>query len=336
MSNNKSTVLLNGIVKKTNFRYPAGFAGHWAANANGNNGLGPKINELIYRFYTSGRRVYRLPGLSSPITDMNPQTTELLCRRSIIYVKQFLLENPQKRGMSFTLLDGTPWSDIVPNELFGMDVIAISVFWNGDIPIIACILGPRKMIKTPSTWASSVIDASLNVVVFECNPDEDDFETVRKMRNAIFSSTNFQLLKNYGTAIVRAVEETIDQENEYPIAAANYLDDVVWYVERPHRHHHILQSKEFQDAIAGRSHDLIVQGFLTNHGNFVTRYRAMLMAIDNRMIVDTPEMSVGIAANGDKMFQPIEARMGGIIRQNDETGKGFRVCVVPLFSEDLF
>ena len=341
MSNNNSTVLLSGIVKKTNFRYPAQFSGHWAANANGSNGLGPKVNELIYRFYTSCKRVFRVAGLSSPVQDMNPQTTEILCRRAFIFVKQFLLENPQKQGLPFTLLDGTPYDALVPNEQFGMDVLAISVFWNGDRAVIANVIGARKMLKTKSTWASVQVDASMQCVVFEWDQNVDEFETVRLMRNSIFSSTNFQLLKNYGTAIVRAVEETINQENEYPIAAANYLDGVVWYVERPHRHHHILQSQEYQDMLKNSGYpadkaDGVVQGFLTNHGNFVTRYRAMLMAVENSMIVNTPEMSVGIAANGDKMFQPIEARMGGIIRPNDQTGKGFRVCVVPLFSEDLF
>jgi hypothetical protein len=176
----------------------------------------------------------------------------------------------------------------------------------------------------------------MQVTVFELSPNDNEVSLLHKLRNAIFSSTNFNMLRDYGSAIVRAVEATNTIDNEYPIAAANYLDGVVWYVDRPHRHHHILQSQEFQEAVAGRSHDGIIQGFLTNHGNFVTRYRAMLMALDNRMIVDTPEMAVNLGRHEQKAFHPEEEKMGGILRDQDAGWGGFRVAVVPLFSEDLF
>lgn len=330
MSNNNSG-LLNGIVRKTNHRYPAGVAGHWAISGAG---LGPKVNELVGRFVTSCKYVYRAGGLSRPLFDLNPQTTEALCHRALAYVNQFMGEHPTLEGRDFVIMDGTAWDAVVPSDLFGYDVIYIAVFWRSKTPVVAIVTGPRKWLKT-TTMASLVVEASLQVTIINYDPLDSHAATTQKLRNSIFGSTNFNQLKNFGTPIVRAVEDTIDQGNEYPIAAANWLDGVIWYVERPHRHHHILQSVEYQEASKG-NHDREVQGFLTNHGNFVTRYRAMLMAVENKMIVDTPEMQVMLTRSSSKMFHPMETQMGGIIRERDKEEKGFLISVTPLFSEDLF
>lgn len=335
MSKTNSSELITGLVKKTNFRFPAGYAGHWAANQSGSMGMGPKINELIYRFATNAKHVYRCEGLSRPIYEINPQVTEQLCMRALAYVNQFMGENPKKQGRDLVLMDGTAWANVTPSETFGFDVMWICVFWKMDIPTVAIVTGPRKWMKAQTQW-SLTVESSFQVTILKYDPRESEYDVTQKLRNAIFSSTNFRQLKDYGTPIVQAVEATIDQQNEYPIAAANYLDGVVWYVDRPHRHHHILQSKEFQDAMVGRNHDNVIQGFLTNHGNFVTRYRAMLMAIDNKMIVDTPEMSVQLTRHEQKAFRHEEAQMGGVLRETDAGWGGFRVAVCPLFSEDLF
>lgn len=341
MSQNNSEKLLSGIVKKTNFRCPAVKAGHWATNQSGGMGLGPKVNELIYRFIHSSKHVYRLGGLTRPVYEVTPQTTEMLCTRAILVAEEFMRHNEIKKGRDFVLMDGTPWDQIVGSELFGYDILYICVFWKQDKPIIAVVTGPRKWLKTASAFAALDVESSMQVTIVEYDENDEDHVRLNKLRNAIFSQTNFKLLKDFGTPIVKAVEATTDPENEYPIAAANYVDDVVWYVDRPHRHHHILQSTEYQDMLSRsgyrRDHaDGVVQGFLTNHGNFVTRYRAMLMAIDNSMIVDTPQMSVMLTRAKAKQFSPIEANMGGILHERDQHENGFMISVTPLFSEDLF
>lgn len=335
MSQNNSEKLLSGLVKKTNFRYPAQFSGHWGANPSGAIGLGPKINDLLYRFVKGCKHVYRLGGLTQPVYEVSPQTTESLCMRAILVAEQFMRQNPEKKGRDFVLMDGTPWSDVVNSELYGYDILYICVFWKQDKPVIAIITGPRKWQKTEGTMCSHIVEQSMQFTIIQYDEDEEDIAQLYRLRNAIFSQTNFRLLKDFGTAIIQAVEATIDRENEYPVAAANWVDGVVWYVDRPHRHHHILQSREYQEAYAGQQRNE-VQGFLTNHGNFVTRYRAMLMAVDNKMIVDTPTMSVMLTRCESKLFHQEDPKMGGIWRERDMDERGYLISVTPLFSEDLF
>lgn len=337
MSNNNSKVeLIDGLVKKANFQYPAVTAGHWAVNRPGVNGLGPKMHELVGRFISATRHVYRLAGLSEPVYDLTPRTTEDLCCRALLFLEQFMQENPRKKGMDFVLMDGSPWNSVNGSSIFGYDVIYVCVFWKAEEPVVAIVTGPRKWVKT-TTLYSKVVDSSLNVTFLHYVPKESYESIVRKLRASIYNSTNFYQLSHFGTAIVRAVEDTISQDNEYPIAAANYLDGVIWYVDRPYRHHHIFHSKEYQEVAKVRTEgQREVQGFLTNHGNFVTRYRAMLMAVENAMIVDTPAMAVGITASSYKTYHPVEKHMGGILRERDVDEEGYRICVTPLFSEDLF
>lgn len=337
MSNsNSDPQLISGLVKKANFQYPASVAGHWAVNRAGVNGLGPKINELVGRFANAGKHVYRLNGLSQPVFNLTPMLTEALCRRALTLVRQFMHENPNKQGRDFVLMDGTPWADIEPSTIFGYDIIYICVFWKSETPTVAIVTGPRRWVKTKTVY-SVAVDSSFQLTFINFDP-KDEYEVIgQKLKMSIFNSTNFYQLSNYGTPIVRAVEETIEQTNEYPIAAANYLDGVVWYVDRPYRHHHIFHSKEYQEIakvpVEGQRE---VQGFLTNHGNFVTRYRAMLMAVENGMIIDTPSMEVGITLSSYKSYHPMEKYMGGILRERDDNEDGYRICVTPLFSEDLF
>lgn len=335
MSQNNSEKLLSGLVKKTNFHFPAKYAGHWGANPQGTVGLGPKVHELVYRFAKTCKYVYRLGGLTQPIYEMNPQTTEALCMRALMVVEQFIQQNPEKKGRDITLMDGTPWTDITNSEVFGYDIIYICLFWKLDKPIVAILTAPRKWQKTAGTMCSHVVEETMQTTIVEYDENDEDVTRLYKVRNAIFSQTNFKLLRDFGTPIVRAVEATTDHENEYPIAAANCVDGVVWYVDRPHRHHHILQSKEYWEIHQGRQENE-VQGFLTNHGNFVTRYRAMLMAVDNKMIVDTPQMSVMLTGYKAKRFHEIDDQAGGILRDRDHARLGYLVSVTPLFSEDLF
>lgn len=67
----------------------------------------------------------------------------------------------------------------------------------------------------------------------------------------------------------RTIDEAI-------VAAAVMLDDEVWQLPRPARHHHILWALD--QVLPGRAIEAHVQGFMTNTGRFVEREEAARIA----------------------------------------------------------
>lgn len=80
----------------------------------------------------------------------------------------------------------------------------------------------------------------------------------------------------------RSVDETI-------IAAAVMLDDEVWQLPSPARHHHILWA--IDQVLPGRAIEAHEQGFITNTGRYVGRTDARRIAImAGQTDTDKPEL----------------------------------------------
>jgi hypothetical protein len=135
------------------------------------------------------------------------------------------------------------------------------------------------------------------------------------------------------------------EENEWPVAAATYLNNKLFVVDRPNRHHDIAQSTEYHAHLDISGDEECVQGFVTNHGNFVNRYRAAHMAFRFRCFTDPTTYSVkakpiAVLLTEDTETRPMHVyRHRGIVQEDDiivNHPVSFYVCDFALFSEDLF
>ena len=318
-----------GLVKTTPFLFPANKR---SAEFN------PSIIRALEEFHFNTPRVFRAEGLSNPIANVTTVSTEDMCRRALATVLKLLEERPaiQAHQAALTIVDGTGFPDSVATD-WGADICYVNVFWNGSKnPVIAVVMGRRKRVRTYTHYHLED-KTHRHAVVFEYDMRSNGYGSIAKMRKEIINSTNFHQLQEYGTVIRKALAETTHENQEYPVAAAVYHNDVVWYMDRPNRHPHIVHSKEFHDA-KGESHGAdVVQGFLTNHGNFVTRYRAMYMAMKWRTVASDLPMQAVVTGSAMKEYKPIEKGMGGILQPEDlEIGNGYRIIMTPLFSEDLW
>jgi hypothetical protein len=295
--------------------------------------LNPYIDHSLVEFNENCAVTFRIAGLSAPIELPSLDAPEGLCKKALATVLYVLRKHPELHCLPFTIFDGTTWEKAVATRTFGLDIQFINVFWRNEKPVLGVRLAERKVVKNSKHYhLNNTIAFS---IIFEYDPDLSEDQNLLNMRKAVEHPNSGAAFSEYGECIAAALADTCRPELEYPVAAASYLDDVIWYVDRPGRHHHVVHSKEYMDVKQGRHNDE-VQGFLTNHGNFVTRYRGMLMAVTNGMIIDTPAIEVGLKGCEEKMYRDIERHMGGILREEDRMAAGYRVADVALFSEDLW
>ncbi|HEX9135949.1 MAG TPA: hypothetical protein VF905_03255 [Nitrospirota bacterium] len=299
--------------------------------------LNPRIEVSLIEFNENTSTVFRVAGLSAPIEIPDMDAPEALCKKALAASVFVLRNHPELHKVPFTIIDGTTWDKVVPTRTFGLDIQFINIFWQGEKPVIAVQLAERKLVKTAGK--SFHLNSGIGFpIIFQYDPDRSEDENLLHMRRAVGRPGSGAAFYEYGQCIVDALVQTCRPELEYPVAAASYLNDVIWYVDRPGRHHHVIHSQEYLAEKKDRSADDAneVQGFLTNHGNFVGRYRGMLLAVRNNMIIDTPPFLVGLKSCEEKMYREIEQHMGGIIREEDRQAGGYRVADVALFSEDMW
>lgn len=142
------------------------------------------------------------------------------------------------------------------------------------------------------------------------------------------------------------VEIACRQENEYPVAAATWIADKVFFVPRPYRHHDVVQSQEYHEYKAKNLDAMSIQGFITNHRNFVSRKRAMEMAVRCKSFLDP--MSLVVSNQMEMAYSEIEKqnppdklaelalRFMGIHQEADTGRDGYVMRDVALFSEDMW
>lgn len=324
-----------GIVKTMPFQFPAKKRPEF---------LQPVVQKSLDEFNRNSMHLVRVPRLSSPVEYTAPHVTEMLCRKAFEIAQNVIIHRPQMVNIPFTIIDGTPWGDSVPSKKPGLDIVYINVFWQDCSPVIAVCIGSRRIVKNSKVFRTEE-EKNRYSIIFEWVMHETEEESSARMLKAITNSTNYHLLKSFGTCIAKAISKTCDIGTEYPVAAAVYLDDVIWYADRPYRHPHIVHAVEYLKAKnIGKPRDpndptaREVQGFITNHGNFVTRYRAMYQALKYRMILDAEELTLKIGPSSVKQrFEnEIETKMGGILKPEDSLKDGYQIAMTGLFTEDVW
>lgn len=325
-----------GIVKSMPFKYPATKRVEF---------LQPNFQKSLDEFNRNTMHLVRVSRLSSPVEYSAPHVTEMLCRKALQIAQEVIIHRPQMYGFPFTIIDGTTWGDSVPSKKSGWDIVYINVFWQDCSPVIAVCIGSRKIVKNSKVFRVEENEQNRYTIMFPWVMHEPEEAVIANMHRAITNSTNYHLLKNFGTCVAKAISGTCDINVEYPVAAATYLDDVIWYADRPYRHPHIVHAVEYLKAKnIGKPRDQEdpkareVQGFLTNHGNFITRYRAMYQALKYHLILDAEELTLKIGPSSMKQGQDgeIESKMGGILRPADSLKEGYQIAMTGLFTEDVW
>lgn len=320
--------LIEGLVKKVPFSYDP---------KKRQSMLNPVVGYSLDEFSENTARVVRVPNLSSPLEYYGSDKKEQLCFKAHRHVAAVLLRSPDLMNVPFTIIDGTAWDMAVSSTKYSPDISYINVFWQNDKPIVAVALGMRMIMKTHTLYHLEKIRRIYVMFRFDIHLSMDGIYS--HVRKAIEDSTrNSFLFSEYGAAIASGLTSTANVHLEYPVAAATYMNDEIWYANRPARHHHIVQSKEYHDAkekhVPEGKEEL--QGFLTNHGNFITRYRASYMAAANSMIIDSAGMNMPLVDSQERQPREIMKHMGGLLQRNDLGRKDYRVGAFPLFSEDLW
>lgn len=296
--------------------------------------LSPVITHSLTDFSENTDKVVRIENLCTEQPMMTQKLAHLwLVRYAFEIIRKVLITRRNLRGEAFTVIDGTSWADSVGTRGMVGCILFVNVFWDEGRPIIAVVLGRQKTIKTEKVYR--IQEKERTAVIFEYDPMLHDEDMDKRIVEAVESNSSAVHFGQFGKAIAKGLTTTARPDNEYPVAAATLYDDVIWYVDRPHRHFHIVHSEEFLQATQKHAPPG-VQGFLTNHGNFVSRYRGMYQAYKNNMLIDSEGVALQMSASEVIKKYDIENKLGGIIQADDNTGFGYRVSMTAVFSEDLW
>lgn len=309
--------------------------------------LGQTIRESLTEFNQNTAYIVRVENMSQPVVGPHYGTKEELCLKAVRIAAKTISSRYELLGVPFTIVDGTPWDKVTASQ-WGLDIVFINVFWDLGQPVIAVMLGKRKRIKCSKVyhmednasqfplifpiatwWTEEMLTESVKANVEKFNQNQ-------KGRGAIYPEEMFYF--QHLDVIWSSLKHTVVERVEYPIAAATYLNGVVWYVDRPYRHFHIVHSMEYLEAKEKIEPEkqLMIQGFLTNHGNFVTRRRAMHMAATKGIVINSGGIVLIMTRSDLKKRHDVEAQMGGLLFMSDLTNDGYPVAETPLYSEDLW
>lgn len=277
--------------------------------------------------------VLRLTKLSSPVNDSPDKKVSILLYQLIrarAFVQAALHDKELMVGIPFTILDGTSWEDATHRPQWSYDIISINILWDNDLPIVSVLTGLRRVIKNHALHMLTS-DHSCVVNMFEYHASDSPEQAVARLEEA----TSLWHRSRHETLYDHALGDCYSEDIEYPVAAAIFHDDVVWYAPRPYRHHHVLQTLEYFDATSGskvKAH----QGFLTNHGNFVNRYRGMYRAVLMGQLTHGNTTFMDQIRMADKKFHVDDPKLSGIVHLEDRDPNGYLMLSTPLFSEDLW
>jgi hypothetical protein len=296
--------------------------------------LSPVITHSLTDFSENTDKVVRVSNLCAEQPMMTQKLAHLfLVRYAFEIIRRILITRRNLRGEAFTIIDGTTWADSMDSRGMVGCILFANVYWDEGMPIIAVVLGRQKTLKTDKVYR--IQEKERTAVIFEYDPMLLDEEMDKRLIEAVETSSSGAQFGKFGKVIAKGLTTTARADNEYPVAAATLYDDVIWYVDRPYRHFHISHSEEFLQALLKHAPPAI-QGFLTNHGNFVSRYRGMYQAYKNNMLIDSEGVALQMSASEVIKRYDIEGKLGGIIQADDNTGFGYRVSMTAVFSEDLW
>lgn len=301
---------------------------------------GLTLQQMLEDYTMNAPIVFPIAKLSNPIDPTEKDVYRRLSIRAIEAVKTHVYTNRQLIGVDFVLIDGTAWADIPDKPKWGKDIISVVVTWKtgygGYYAVVGVTVGTRRFMKGHARYHQEATHAKWNALfIFDI---DSPIRTEQTVEEHLMKKNDHALFLEGGPLLLESVNKTKDIQVEYPVAAANYLEGEVWYVPRPCRHHHVIHSVEFQEARDKHGRDKkVIGGFLTNHGNFMTRYRAMYKALCVRAVAKYIDgQKVTLTTSTNREFATVERGMGGILLPEDLTGTGYRISNTPLFSEDLW
>lgn len=283
-------------------------------------------------------QVHRVEGLFLPVkaeTNLTVEEKHLIHAWS--FVKGVLSHNPHVKH-SFTIIDGTDWETSKQSEEFELAIEFINVFYsNGSWTIVVCLDEMKRMKKATHYFLNNQFHKK-KIFLLEFHDNYPPRLVIDKIAQSIkFTSNQGAPYLFYSNRIFPSVNAVSDPNIEYPVSAAFMMDDVIWYVPRPGRHHHILHSYEYGVFKETAKDKTLHHGFLTNHGNYVSRKRAMFMAARNSQIKGMGTFKMEYVSLSETPHTDADHRFGGIINpQHDCPIKMYSVCEVGLFSEDVW
>lgn len=295
-------------------------------------------DELIIEYANKSVAVTRMDGLFKPMFESDGLTEyEKLLIHAMAFVAGMLTANPGL-NQSVTIIDGTNWEDSVQSEKFELAVeFVVLIYSKGKYTAIVSLDQMKRMKKATHYFLrNKFFKRKLFLIEF------DPTATTRQILKNISASIQHTVERGapylfYTNLIKNELCKIYDTDNEYPVNAAFLVDDVIWSVPRPGRHHHILHSYEygvFQDNAKNKKS---YPGFLTNHGNFVSRKRAMFLAMRNHQIKGMGSFKMDYVTLAEVPHEIPEQRQGGLFNPKyDPHNQFYSICEVGLFSEDVW
>lgn len=284
-------------------------------------------------FHKNTSRVVRFDKLADSILTASTRINERFLTMTVFdRVCDAVKKGTIKKGIDCTIMDGTSWVDAVATDKPKFGILYANVHWEDDQILMVVMLGYQRTYKTGKLFR--IQDGAATPVFVRFKPDESSVLVSARVTDYLNRRQYDPVSYQDSSLVMYSLAGCCNPMMEYPVAAAALLDGVVWFAERPYRHHHIVHSPEYLTAkkmIPKRlkPEEREVQGFLTNHGNFVHRKRAMHMAASQAMLVS----SEGCIVSQGRMRN---FEHGGIIQEADAHRDGMLVVNIDLFSEDIW
>ena len=284
-------------------------------------------------FHKNTSRVVRFDKLADSILTTSNRINERYLTLMVVgKIRDAIKKGTMTKGVDCTIVDGTSWYDAKATDKPKFGIRYANVHWEDDHILLVVMLGYQQTHKTSKLFYMPDGAATPVIVRFKLS------ETTVEVSNRV---TDYLNRRNYdpvsyqdSSLVMYALAGCFNPMVEYPVAAATLLDGTVWFADRPYRHHHVIHSPEYLSAkklIPQRykPEEREVQGFLTNHGNFVHRKRAMYMAARCGMVLNSDGCVIAQARMKNTLH-------GGVIQEYDIHYDGMMIVTIDLFSEDLW
>lgn len=291
------------------------------------------VMELMDQYHDVAKGIHRITGMGQ----LKANYSEMISQLRVILVKlRMYINNPNVTTKTGTIVDGTFYDNIEPNKKC-LGIEYINHLWVDDKAYACIVIGHLEWHITPSLYWKRTSDVRSMVVV----PLEDlSFESIAACFTKDMISTDNYAVNAFKlhSRLFEMVQGIASKNEEYPVAAAIYNNGTVFEMQRPYRHHHVIQTKEYSDHNKAQAEGkVVIQGFVTNFGHFIGRRRALFLAAKKQMILTDMKMSM-ISTDAEQFFRypEIESKMSGKFNGADALEKTYAVADTGLFSEDLW
>lgn len=298
------------------------------------------VLELMDQFHDISKNFYRIDGMAQLPGGSGGLSRCIERILTVLKAVRKCANHYAVAGRNYTFTDCTDFQQLdTKKPYYGIEYV--NLIWIGTKAYAYMSICLMQWYTHPSVYSKRVDQSRQQCLI----PLDDLSEEVVLGYIALSQPHNGSGLPiDYNTlhaAAYNAVYEIAVSPDEYPVAAAIYIDGTVFEMQRPYRHPHILQTKEYQAFIAnsraeGPDKPVVIQGFVTNFGHFVGRRRALFMAFDKDMVLTDMVMRITRTDAAQFFRHDVEATMHGRLTAADTTFKTYAVAETGLFSEDLW